>query len=60
MWEVAYNAAESGMKKISNWLSHNLLTLNMEKTKVVNFGVTNRTTAVEIQQAPVTALSLNR
>lgn len=44
-WKDAHTAAETGMQIVANWLGHNLLTLNMDKTKVVNFSVTERTIA---------------
>lgn len=44
-WKEAYSAADAGMLKVANWLQYNLLTLNVKKTKIVNFSVTNRTTA---------------
>lgn len=45
-WNDAHTMAEVGMQTIANWLSHNLLTLNTDKTKVVNFCVTKRTMAI--------------
>lgn len=44
-WKEAYSAAEVGMQKVTRWLQHNLLTLNVKKTKVLNFSVSKKTDA---------------
>ncbi|KAJ8707861.1 hypothetical protein PYW07_011538 [Mythimna separata] len=41
-WELVYKAAESGVSQIAQWLNYNLLTLNVDKTKVINFSVCAR------------------
>lgn len=42
-WNGVYEAVESGINLVSKWLNHNLLTLNVEKTKVLNFSVNTKT-----------------
>lgn len=41
-WDAAYAAASYGISLVGDWLSHNLLTLNADKTKVVNFSISHR------------------
>ena len=41
-WESVYNLTEAGMNQIVQWLDTNLLTLNVDKTKVDNFSVSTR------------------
>lgn len=36
-WDEVYSTAQTGFNKVSQWLSHNLLTLNVVKTKCVAF-----------------------
>ncbi|KAG7301279.1 hypothetical protein JYU34_014199 [Plutella xylostella] len=42
-WEEAYSAAQTGIDRVNVWLAHNLLTLNADKTKVIEFCVSRRT-----------------
>lgn len=38
-WEEAKNLAETGMEVIKNWLDNNYLSLNISKTKFINYSV---------------------
>lgn len=39
-WEGVKIKAENGLHLVTNWLKHNLLTLNIEKTKFISFSLT--------------------
>lgn len=39
-WDNVFRTAETSLKKISIWLSNNLLSLNVEKTKFITFSTT--------------------
>lgn len=41
-WEIAIKNAEAAISKIKCWLDHSLLSLNVEKTKFIPFGLTAR------------------
>ncbi|KAJ8711403.1 hypothetical protein PYW07_008645 [Mythimna separata] len=38
-WEQAFQYAQSGLDMVTNWLTQNLLTLNVEKTKYLTFSL---------------------
>lgn len=40
-WKEAYKSAEIGFAKIMKWLNHNLLTINLDKTKYMTFRIKN-------------------
>lgn len=42
-WSDVALAAQSGLNLITNWLQENLLTLNTDKTKLIAFSISNRT-----------------
>ena len=41
-WESVYNKAAAAMKNVKDWLDYNLLTLNVDKTKLVAFSIDAR------------------
>lgn len=40
-WNDVNKAAEMGFSKINKWLNHNLLTVNLDKTKFITFRIKN-------------------
>lgn len=42
-WKALVNTANSGLTAIADWLSTNLLTLNVSKTKLITFTINNST-----------------
>lgn len=41
-WEEANNLAQNGLNQVNEWLSYNLLTLNLSKTKYMLFSIRNK------------------
>lgn len=41
-WEAAFSFAQCGLNTVTDWLSKNLLTLNVDKTKYVTFSLSTR------------------
>lgn len=41
-WEELQACVENGLQVVANWLQNNLLTLNIKKTKAINFAVSKR------------------
>ena len=48
-WEEVQCNVENGLKLVANWLQQNLLTLNIEKTKAINFAVSKRSSPIELK-----------
>lgn len=42
-WKQVVDVAQDGLKRVAFWMQNNLLTLNISKTKYINFHVTNHT-----------------
>lgn len=45
-WEETYHHAQRGFDTVSEWLKNNLLTLNITKTKILNFSIRNTNMSV--------------
>lgn len=45
-WEEAYRLAQKGFDTVNEWLNNNLLTLNISKTKIMNFSIRNTNVSV--------------
>lgn len=45
-WQETFKIAQIGLDKVTNWLNQNILTLNVDKTKYLKFGIRSTSTAL--------------
>lgn len=59
-WSETYHHAQRGFDMVSKWLKNNLLTLNISKTKMINFSIRNTNMSETISLDVTAKLSQSR